>query len=88
MKASVLLVFCLLAAVALSKHGFDYSKKRSIMNVMLEVETKLKTKAPIDAILNILRDFRDAVNVEQVNHDEIYTSQQAECESENHFRNI
>lgn len=44
------------------------------MHVMVEVEAKLKTKAPLDAILNVLTDFRDAVNTEQVHHDEIYSA--------------
>lgn len=31
---------------------------------MAEVESKLSLKAPLDAILNVLRDFRDSVNIE------------------------
>lgn len=34
------------------------------MAVMVEVENKLKSKSPLDAILNVLTDFRDAVNTE------------------------
>jgi len=34
------------------------------MAVMLEVEAKIKAKSPLDAILNVLADFRDAVNNE------------------------
>jgi hypothetical protein len=34
------------------------------MAVMMEVEAKLKSKSPLDAILNVLNDFRDAVNTE------------------------
>jgi hypothetical protein len=42
----------------------DYSKKRSVMAVMMEVESKIKAKSPLDAILNVLSEFRDAVNSE------------------------
>lgn len=59
-----ILLVTLNAATLTSKYPFDYSKRRSIMNVMVEVEAKLKTKAPLDAILNVLRDFRDSVNTE------------------------
>lgn len=31
---------------------------------MAEVEAKMKIKSPLDAILNVLSDFRDAVNME------------------------
>jgi hypothetical protein len=34
------------------------------MAVMMEVESKLKSKSPLDAILAVLTDFRDAVNGE------------------------
>jgi hypothetical protein len=34
------------------------------MAVMMEVESKLKANSPLDAILNVLTDFRDAVNTE------------------------
>ncbi|CAD8065075.1 unnamed protein product [Paramecium primaurelia] len=85
---TVLLVVLLLsvASAATFKNKLDYSKKRSITSVMAEVESKISTKAPLDAILNVLRDFRDSVNFEQVNHDEIYQIQVRECESEDEFR--
>lgn len=56
------------------------------MNVMMEVENKLKNKSPLEAILNVLNDYRDAVNQEQVAHDEIHSVQQNECDTENEFR--
>jgi hypothetical protein len=34
------------------------------MAVMMEVEAKIKAKSPLDAILSVLGDFRDAVNNE------------------------
>ena len=42
----------------------NYSSKRSLAAVMLQVEAKLKAKSPLDAILNVLSEFRDAVNYE------------------------
>lgn len=60
------LALCLLVILAIvsATPKLDYSKKRSITAVMAEVEAKLKSKSPLDAILNVLRDFRDAVNNE------------------------
>ncbi|KAM3131060.1 hypothetical protein pb186bvf_016872 [Paramecium bursaria] len=83
---AILLLATANAASLTQKYPFNYSKKRSIMAVMMEVEAKLKSKSPLDAILNVLNDFRDAVNTEQVNHDEIYNVQQTECASEHEFR--
>ena len=82
------LALCLLVILAIvsATPKLDYSKKRSITAVMAEVEAKLKNKSPLDAILNVLRDFRDSVNNEQVSHDEIYNIQVTECESEDSFR--
>jgi len=64
------IALCLIALVAVNagsltqKYPFNYSKSRSIMNVMMEVENKLKNKSPLDAILAVLQDYRDAVNQE------------------------
>ncbi|CAD8181246.1 unnamed protein product [Paramecium pentaurelia] len=86
MRIILCLLVMLTVASATKKFNLDYSKKRSITAVLAEVEAKLKNKSPLEAILNILRDFRDAVNTEQVQHDEIYNVQQVECSSENEFR--
>ncbi|CAD8080378.1 unnamed protein product [Paramecium primaurelia] len=86
MRLALCLLVILAVASATTKFNLDYSKKRSMTAVMAEVEAKLKNKSPLDAILNVLRDFRDAVNTEQVNHDEIYNIQVTECESEDAFR--
>lgn len=65
MKSILLVIVLLGAASAVSfKNKLDYSSKRSLTAVMAEVEAKIKTKAPLDAILNVLRDFRDSVNTE------------------------
>ncbi|CAD8186860.1 unnamed protein product [Paramecium pentaurelia] len=86
MRIALCLLVILAVANATSKFNLDYTKKRSISAVLAEVEAKLKNKSPLEAILNVLRDFRDAVSTEQVKHDEIYGIQQVECASENEFR--
>ena len=89
MKVIALLLIALISVNCVSltqKYPFDYSKTRSIMNVMMEVENKLKNKSPLEAILNVLNDYRDAVNQEQVSHDEIHSTQERERNSENEFR--
>jgi chromosome segregation ATPase len=57
------------------------------MSVMLEVEAKLKAGGPVETIAAVLQGFKDAVNQEQVNHDDVYAAQKAECESEIAYRN-
>lgn len=65
MKTALFVVVLLCAASAVTfKNKLDYSNKRSMTAVLAEVEAKIKTKAPLDAILNVLRDFRDSVNTE------------------------
>lgn len=64
MKVIATLLVVLVCVSAAPRNPFDYSKKRSITSVMAEVEAKLTNKSPLDAILNVLNDFRDSVNVE------------------------
>ncbi len=39
---------------------------------MATIESKLASKSPLDAIIRVLNEFRDAINLEQISHDEIY----------------
>jgi hypothetical protein len=64
MRVALCLLVILAVASATARFNLDYTKKRSMTAVMAEVEAKLKSKSPLDAILNVLRDFRDAVNTE------------------------
>jgi hypothetical protein len=64
MRLALCLLVILAVASATPKFKLDYSKKRSLTAVMAEVEAKLKSKSPLDAILNVLSDFRDSVNTE------------------------
>ena len=50
----------------------DYSSRRSISTVMATIENKLASKSPLDAIIRVLNEFGDAINLEQISHDEIY----------------
>lgn len=54
---------------------------------MVEVENKLKNGGPLDTINNVLAGFKDAINKEQISHDEVYSAQKVECDSELSFRN-
>lgn len=56
------------------------------MNVMVEVEAKIKAGSPVETINNVLGGFKEAVNQEQVAHDEVYAAQRNECESEIAYR--
>jgi hypothetical protein len=61
--AITLLVSCSSTSI-LQKFPLDYTNKRSIAQVMVEVEAKMKAKSPLEAIFNVLSEFRDAVNFE------------------------
>jgi len=88
MKAIValLLVVALVSASYTSRYPLDFSKKRSIMAVMMEVESHLKAGGPVETIGLVLQGFKDAVNAEQVAHDEVYGAQKAECDAEVAYR--
>jgi hypothetical protein len=88
MKAIValLLVFALANASYSSKYPLDFTKRRSMMQVMVEVENRLKNGGPIETINNVLAGFKEAVNQEQVNHDDVYSAQKAEFDAEIAYR--
>jgi len=88
-------VLCLIAIVAFASAtsmleryptAFTMSKKRSIMNVMVQVEAHLKANGPMDAITRILNEFEQEINAEQLAADQLYERQTAECEDEFAFR--
>ncbi|CAD8066355.1 unnamed protein product [Paramecium sonneborni] len=84
----IVIALCLVGATSISPYTkLNYSKQRSMAAVLAEVESKMETNSPLDAVLNVLKQFRDAVNVEQVNHDQIYNIEYSECDSEFEFRN-
>jgi hypothetical protein len=81
------LTLALVNSSLVAKHPLDFSIKRSIMNVMMEVESKLKTNSPLDTVKEVLNEFKGAVNEEQVDHDDVYGAQKVECDSELAYRN-
>jgi hypothetical protein len=42
------------------------------MNIMMEVENKIKSRSPLDTIKGVLDGFRGAVADEQNTHDQVY----------------
>lgn len=82
----VAMVFSTHAMSLFEKYPMNYSSKRSIMTVLTQVESKLKTGGPLDAITKMLDEFVTAVTEEQVQHDELFEKQNAECEDEFSFR--
>ncbi|CAD8183385.1 unnamed protein product [Paramecium octaurelia] len=87
MKIFAFLLILVLVSATNHQHRLNYTKQRSITAVMAEVELKIKSHAPLDAVLNILTLFRDSVNEEQVNHDQIFVVELNECQGEYDFRN-
>ncbi|CAD8177242.1 unnamed protein product [Paramecium octaurelia] len=87
MKIFALLLILVIVSGTNHQHRLNYTKQRSITAVMAEVEMKIKSHSPLDAVLNVLTLFRDSVNEEQVNHDQIFNVELRECQAEYEFRN-
>ncbi|CAD8071784.1 unnamed protein product [Paramecium primaurelia] len=87
MKIFALLLILVIVSGTNHQQRLNYTKQRSITSVMAEVEMKIKSHSPLDAVLNILTLFRDSVNEEQVKHDQIFNVELNECQSEYDFRN-
>ncbi|CAD8054017.1 unnamed protein product [Paramecium sonneborni] len=83
---TLLVVLALANAGMVQKFPITYGGKRSIMNIMVEVENKIKAHSPLDTIKGVLDNFKSAVAQEQGTHDEVYGAQQAECVSEIAYR--
>jgi len=47
----------------------NFGKKRSIMNVMAQVEEQLKANGPLDAITRVLDEYKEEIHAEQLAHD-------------------
>lgn len=60
------------SATLMERFPINYSPKRSIMTLLTQVENKLKTGGPLDAIQKMLSDFQTEVNEEQANHDQLW----------------
>ncbi|CAD8099866.1 unnamed protein product [Paramecium sonneborni] len=87
MKIFALLLILVIVSGTNHQNRLNYTKQRSMTAIMAEVEIKIKSHAPLDAVLNVLTLFRDSVNEEQVNHDQIFNLEQNECQNEYEFRN-
>lgn len=87
--AALCLLVLIVGASATSlfeKYPLNFSSKRSIMTLLTQVEAKLKSGGPLDAITRLLEDFVTEVTEEQVQHDQLFASQQKECADEFGFR--
>ncbi|CAD8204697.1 unnamed protein product [Paramecium octaurelia] len=83
---TILVVLAISNATMMSKHPLQYGGKRSIMNIMVEVENKIKAHSPLDSIKGVLNSFKSAVAEEQSGHDDVYNAQKTECDSEIAYR--
>lgn len=70
--------FCAVLIIALvgvnatslfEKYPINYSPQRSIMTLLTQVESQLKSGGPMDAIQKLLQDFVTTVTEEQISHD-------------------
>lgn len=88
-----LIAICLIVLIAASnatslfdKYPLNFSSKRSIMTLLTQVEAKLKSGGPLDAINRMLNEFVTEVTAEQAQHDQLFASQQADCADEISYR--
>jgi PBP1b-binding outer membrane lipoprotein LpoB len=87
--AALCLILLIVSANATSlfdKYPLNFSAKRSIMTLLTQVEAKLKMGGPLDAITKLLEDFVTEVTEEQVQHDQLWASQQKQLAEEYAFR--
>lgn len=60
------------AASLMERYPINYSPQRSIMTLLTQVESQLKSGGPLDAIQTLLKDFATTVTEEQVAHDNLW----------------
>lgn len=58
---AILVLAVIANAGVFQKYPIQYGGKRSIMNIMMEVEAKIKSRSPLDTIHNVLNQFKGAV---------------------------
>jgi len=67
------LAICLIALIAAANgmtmlerypSAFNFSKKRSIMSVMAQVEATIKANGPLDAITRVLDEYENEIHAE------------------------
>lgn len=78
----VAIIACASATSLFTQFPMDFSKRRSILAVLTQVETQLKMGGPLDAITKALDDFATAIDEEQATHDALKEKQDVECEDE------
>jgi hypothetical protein len=63
MKVAItfLAILAIASASLVQKYPIQYGGRRNIMNIMVEVENKIKNRSPLDTIKGILDNFKSAV---------------------------
>lgn len=70
----------------MEKYPVNFSQKRSILNLMVQIESHIKNGGPMDAITNILGDFKTEIENEQIAANELAEENAASCTEELTFR--
>ena len=64
-ECKIIMKYILLTSLLiLSFAKLDYTPRRSISAVMATIENKLASKSPLEAVIRVLNEFRDAINLE------------------------
>jgi predicted lipase len=94
MKTAVIFIALLLAVSQATESGMtsflgfqmNFGPKRSIFNLLTQIEAKLKLGGPLDLITKMLEDFKTEITNEQLSHDALFAKQQQSCAEELSFR--
>lgn len=91
MKFQALFLIAMIAStMSLSlfqKYPINYSSRRNIYSVLTEIKAKIASGGPLDAVVHLLDDIKQAVQDEQSRHDAVSGQQNQECDAELSFRN-
>jgi hypothetical protein len=90
MKTAAIFIVLLLAVSQATESGMtsflgfqmNFGPKRSIFNLLTQIEAKLKLGGPLDLITKMLDDFKTEITNEQLSHDGLFAKQQQSCSEE------
>lgn len=70
----------------MEKYPVNFSQKRSILNLMVQIESHIKSGGPMNAITNILGEFKTEIENEQTAANELAEENAESCKEEIAFR--
>lgn len=62
------------------------NKKPTLISILTELESKLTSGGSSDTAINFLDSLRASIDSEQIRHDQLYTDQRNQCQTELELR--